>query len=104
MISALHDPHRPALQFQRRARSPAWTACTRWSTSRTTSPSSTVSETPLSAYHVTADPVIPGVTGSRFFGTNVDHVIYEHTETFGGGKMPDTGPPPLGAEMRGMVK
>ena len=47
-------------------------------------------ETPLSAYHVTADPVIPGVTGGRFFGTNVDHVIYEHTETFGGGKMPDT--------------
>ena len=61
-------------------------------------------ETPLSAYHVTADPVIPGVTGSRFFGTNVDHVIYEHTETLGGGKMPDTGPPSLGEEMRGMVK
>ena len=61
-------------------------------------------ETPLSAYHVTADPVIPGVTGSRFFGTNVDQVIYEHTETFGGGKMPDTGAPTLGEEMRGMVK
>lgn len=61
-------------------------------------------ETPLSGYRVTADPVIPGVTGSKFFGTNVDHVIYEHTETFSGGNMPETGPPTLGAEMRGMVK
>ena len=40
LISALQDPHRPALQFQRRARSPAWLAWTRWSTSSTTSPSS----------------------------------------------------------------
>ena len=27
LISALHDPHLPALQFQRTARSPAWVAC-----------------------------------------------------------------------------
>ena len=40
LISALHEPHRPALQFQRRARSPACVAWTRWSTSSTTSPSS----------------------------------------------------------------
>jgi hypothetical protein len=39
--SALHDPHLPALQFQRTARSPAWVACSRWMASRTTSPSST---------------------------------------------------------------
>ena len=39
-------------------------------------------DTPLDAYHVTADPVSPGVSGVRFFGTNVDLVIYEHTETF----------------------
>ncbi len=41
LISALHDPHLPALQFQRTARSPAWVACSRWMTSRTTSPSFT---------------------------------------------------------------
>ena len=38
-ISAEHEPHLPALQFQRQARSgagPAWTRCT---TSSTTSPS-----------------------------------------------------------------
>src|SRR3954465_11216136 len=28
LISALHDPHLPALQFHRTARSPAWVACT----------------------------------------------------------------------------
>ena len=26
LISALHEPHLPALQFQRHARSPAWVA------------------------------------------------------------------------------
>ena len=41
LISALHEPHLPALQFQRTARSPAWVACTRWIASSTTSPSST---------------------------------------------------------------
>jgi hypothetical protein len=40
LISALHEPHLPALQFQRHARSVAWVACTRWMTSRTTIPSS----------------------------------------------------------------
>jgi len=41
LISALHDPHLPALQFHRTARSPAWVACRRWMMSRTTSPSFT---------------------------------------------------------------
>src|SRR3954466_15493645 len=41
LISALHDPHLPALQFHRTARSPAWVACSRWMMSRTTSPSLT---------------------------------------------------------------
>ena len=41
LTSALHEPHLPALQFQRTARSPAWVACSRWIASRTTSPSST---------------------------------------------------------------
>jgi hypothetical protein len=41
LISALQDPHLPALQFQRTARSGAWVACSRWMMSRTTSPSFT---------------------------------------------------------------
>ncbi len=40
-ISALHEPHFPALQFQRTARSPARVACVRRTAPRTTSPSST---------------------------------------------------------------
>ena len=39
LISAEHEPHLPALQFHRQARSGAWVAWTRWITSRTTSPS-----------------------------------------------------------------
>src|SRR5436309_15106951 len=38
--SALHEPHFPALQFQRTARSGAWVAWIRWTTSRTTMPAS----------------------------------------------------------------
>ena len=41
LISIDHEPHLPALQFQRTARSPAWVAWRRWIASRTTSPSST---------------------------------------------------------------
>ena len=58
-------------------------------------------EIPVEAYHVTADPVSPGVTGHRFFGTNTDLVVYEHAETFLG-KMPDVGPPPGGLETKGV--
>ena len=60
-------------------------------------------DTPLDGYHVTADPVSPGVSGVRFFGTNVDRVIYEHTETFAG-KMPDSGAPTLGTEVRAAIR
>ena len=41
LTSALQDPHLPALQFQRTARSGAWVAWSRWMMSRTTSPSLT---------------------------------------------------------------
>lgn len=41
LTSALHEPHLPALQFQRTARSDAWVAWIRWTMSRTTSPSCT---------------------------------------------------------------
>lgn len=37
--SALHEPHLPALQFHRTARSGAWVACRRCTRSSTTSPS-----------------------------------------------------------------
>ena len=40
LISALQEPHLPALQFQRTARSPAWAAWMAWITSSTTIPSS----------------------------------------------------------------
>ncbi len=39
LISALHEPHLPALQFHRHARSPACVAWMRWITSSTTMPS-----------------------------------------------------------------
>jgi hypothetical protein len=39
LISAEHDPHFPALQFHRTARSGACVAWMRWTTSSTTSPS-----------------------------------------------------------------
>ena len=41
LISALHEPHLPALQFHRQARSPAWADWISWTTSSTTMPSST---------------------------------------------------------------
>src|SRR3954452_12146022 len=41
LISALQEPHLPALQFHRTARSPAWVACSRWMVFNTTSPGST---------------------------------------------------------------
>ncbi|CAM5408547.1 hypothetical protein STENM223S_09196 [Streptomyces tendae] len=41
LTSAEHEPHLPALQFQRTARSGAWVAWRRWMMSRTTSPSFT---------------------------------------------------------------
>ena len=40
LISALHEPHLPALQFQRTARSGACVAWMRWTTSSTTMPGS----------------------------------------------------------------
>jgi prepilin-type N-terminal cleavage/methylation domain-containing protein len=54
---------------------------------------------PVASYHVTADPVTPGVSGHRFFGSNTDRVIYEDTATFTG-NMPETGAPGHGQELR----
>ena len=60
-------------------------------------------ETPLTGFQATADPVTPGVSGLRFFGSNADLVVYENLETFYG-RMPEQGPPPLGQETKGFVK
>ena len=55
--------------------------------------------TPVVGYQVTADPTVPGLTGSRYFGSNTDRVIFEGTETFLG-IMPETGPPERGSEIQ----
>jgi prepilin-type N-terminal cleavage/methylation domain-containing protein len=57
-------------------------------------------DTPLSGYQLTSDPVMPGWSGRRFFGTNADLVIYENTESYTG-KMPESGAPDVGQEVRG---
>ncbi len=54
--------------------------------------------TPVAAYQATADPVVPGTTGNRFFGTNADRVIYEDIATFTG-NMPEDGAPNHGTEI-----
>ena len=56
-------------------------------------------EIPVPAYQVTADPVNPGVSGLRSFGTNSDRVIFDDQATFTG-NMPETGPPGHGREIK----
>jgi Tfp pilus assembly protein PilE len=55
--------------------------------------------TPLERYRLTADPVNPGVSGTRFYGTNADRVIYSDSQSFAD-NMPETGLPGHGAEIR----
>jgi prepilin-type N-terminal cleavage/methylation domain-containing protein len=50
-------------------------------------------------YWATADPVKPGIGGVRFFGTNTSRVIFAGAESFLE-KMPESGDPPHGAEVR----
>lgn len=54
---------------------------------------------PVESYQVTADPLSPGVTGNRFFGTNTDRALFEDAATFTG-NMPERGAPGHGAELR----
>jgi prepilin-type N-terminal cleavage/methylation domain-containing protein len=54
---------------------------------------------PVPGYAATADPVTPGVTGVRFFGTNADRIVYEDTVTFVK-NMPETGAPAHGSEIK----
>jgi prepilin-type N-terminal cleavage/methylation domain-containing protein len=54
---------------------------------------------PLDRYRLTASPQNPGLTGSHFYGTNTDRVIYEDFASFAE-DMPETGPPGHGAEIK----
>jgi prepilin-type N-terminal cleavage/methylation domain-containing protein len=56
-------------------------------------------DTLLEHYAVTADPLRPGLSGVRYFGTNSDRVIYADGASFAG-NMPETGAPPHGAELK----
>jgi prepilin-type N-terminal cleavage/methylation domain-containing protein len=53
----------------------------------------------VESYQVTADPMTPGVSGSRFFATNTDRVLYEDQVTFAG-NMPESGAPGHGVELK----
>lgn len=55
--------------------------------------------TALETYRLTADPVMPGLDGEHFYGTNTDRVIYKDAETFSA-NMPEAGPPSHGAEIK----
>jgi prepilin-type N-terminal cleavage/methylation domain-containing protein len=54
---------------------------------------------PLTSYRIMADPEIPGISGTHFYGTNGDRVIYGDLESFQN-NMPETGPPGHGAEIK----
>jgi prepilin-type N-terminal cleavage/methylation domain-containing protein len=53
----------------------------------------------LEHYSVTGDPLHPGLSGIRFFGTNADRVVFADAASFAG-NMPETGPPSHGAELK----
>lgn len=55
--------------------------------------------TPLLGYQVTADPVTPGVTGVRYFGTNLERLIFADATSFTG-TMPEAGAPEHGVEIK----
>lgn len=56
-------------------------------------------QTPLASYLLTADPLRPGLSGTRWYGTNTDRVVFEDTATFVG-NMPETGNPSHGTEIK----
>lgn len=53
----------------------------------------------VDGYQLTADPLKPGLSGSRFFAANTDRVVYEDLVTFVG-NMPETGSPGHGTEVK----
>jgi prepilin-type N-terminal cleavage/methylation domain-containing protein len=54
---------------------------------------------PLTSYQLTADPLNPGHSGIRSFGSNSDRVIYADAATYTG-NMPESGAPGHGSEVR----
>ena len=68
-------------------------------TEKTDGPPTCNAVVPLSAYYLTADPVNPGYSGIRAFGTNSDNVIYGDIATYAG-NMPESGAPGHGVEIR----
>jgi prepilin-type N-terminal cleavage/methylation domain-containing protein len=60
---------------------------------------SCLNEAPAAGYFLTADPLVPGISGVRFFGTNSDRALFEDSATFVG-TMPETGAPGHGSELR----
>jgi hypothetical protein len=54
---------------------------------------------PLERYRITADPLNPGLSGNRFYGTNTDRVVYEDVKTFRD-DMPEAGAPGHGVEIK----
>jgi prepilin-type N-terminal cleavage/methylation domain-containing protein len=56
--------------------------------------------TTVPAYSVSADPVNPGYTGLRYFGTNTERVIFEDQAATFSGNMPERGAPPHGSELK----
>lgn len=55
---------------------------------------------PVESYQITADPVTPGLSGSRYFATNTDRVLYEDAEKTFATDMPEKGAPTHGVEMK----
>jgi prepilin-type N-terminal cleavage/methylation domain-containing protein len=56
--------------------------------------------TPVESYQVAADPLKAGISGSRFFATNTDRVVYEDSEKTFAPDMPERGAPSHGVEMK----
>lgn len=54
---------------------------------------------PLESYRLTADPAQPGISGTAYFGTNTDRVVYRDSASFAK-DMPEKGPPGHGAEIK----
>lgn len=51
------------------------------------------------SYAAVGDPLDAGASTARFFGTNSEGSIYEHTQSLAA-VMPETGPPPAGAPVK----
>lgn len=55
---------------------------------------------PVESYQLTADPVRPGLSGSRYFATNTDRLLYEDADQTFAPDMPEKGAPTHGVEMK----